>query len=229
MRIAILCVCVVLLIAAAFIFDLPSKLIDIIESIQDLGIIAALVFILLYILSAVFLIPGSALTLTAGFIFGFVYGTPLVIISATIASTISFIISRYLARDWVMKKISGKASFAAIDAAVAKNGWTIIALLRLSPIVPYNILNYLLGLTSVRLFSYVSASFLCMIPGTAAYVYLGSVANSLTEAASGTNTRTPLEWTLLGVGVVSALAVSIIIARIAKKSLSKEIEPSATE
>src|SRR5262245_51294196 len=118
--------------------------------IEGLGFWAPLVFILGYVVATVAFIPGSLLTGASGYLFGLVYGTLYTFVGATLGSSAAFLVARYLARGWVERKIAGNPRFAAIDRAVGKEGLKIVVLLRLSPVFPFNLLNYSLGLTRVR-------------------------------------------------------------------------------
>ncbi|MGH2416496.1 MAG: TVP38/TMEM64 family protein, partial [Microcystaceae cyanobacterium] len=142
--------------------------------IDSLGSWGPVAFVIIYILAAVFLISGAILTLGAGVLFGVVKGSILVSIASTLAATVAFLIGRYLARGWVTKQIESKPKFKAIDAAVAREGWKIVGLTRLSPLFPFVFLNYAFGITQVSLKDYVLASWIGMMPGTVMYVYIGS-------------------------------------------------------
>src|SRR5262249_6857951 len=147
-----------------------------------------------------------------------VYGCIYTSIGATLGATAAFLVGRYLARGWVAKRIEGNATFSAIDRAVADEGWKIVGLTRLSPVFPFNLLNYGFGVTRVKLRDYVLASWIGMMPGTILYVYLGSLAR-----AAGDRTRTPAEWALYGVGLIATILVTITITRIARKALARKI------
>ena len=134
-----------------------------------------------YILAAVFFIPGSVLTLGAGFLFGVAIGTVTVWIGANLGACAAFIVGRTIARNWVAQKVAGNPKFAAIDEAVGKEGFKIVLLLRLSPAFPFNLLNYALGLTKVSFGKYVLANMIGMVPATLMYVYFGSAARSLAD------------------------------------------------
>ncbi|MFN5959426.1 MAG: TVP38/TMEM64 family protein, partial [Planctomyces sp.] len=143
-----------------------------------------IIFGVAYFLAAVLFVPGSALTLAAGAIFGIPGGFATVSIASTAAAGTSFLIARYLARDKVRALADSNRTFGAIDRAIAQGGWRIIALLRLSPAVPFSLGNYLYGLTPVKFWPYVIASWIAMMPGSFLYVYLGFVGRTAAGAAS---------------------------------------------
>jgi uncharacterized membrane protein YdjX (TVP38/TMEM64 family) len=158
---------------------------DALEWIRGLGPLAPIVFIAIYIVACVAFLPGSILTIGAGVIFGVVRGSIYVSIAATLGATAAFLVGRYLARGWVSEKLEGNPKFKAIDQAVGKEGWKIVFLTRLSPVFPFNLLNYAYGLTSVSLRDYVLASWVGMIPGTILYVYIGALSGDVARAAGG--------------------------------------------
>jgi uncharacterized membrane protein YdjX (TVP38/TMEM64 family) len=197
--------------------------------VRGLGGWAYVAFIALYVLATVLFLPGSILTLGAGALFGVVTGTLLVSVSSTLGALAAFSLGRGVARDWVQSRISGNARFAALDAAVARDGWKIVLLTRLSPAFPFNLLNYAFGLTGVASRDYALASWLGMLPGTILYVYAGSLLGSVAEIPSGPRggERTPGEWVLAGIGLAATVAVSVYVARLARRALSQRLAPPA--
>lgn len=214
---------VVILLVAAKYFHIQELLRSALQWIADLGIWGPAIFIAIYILACVLFIPGSILTLGAGVIFGVVKGAAIVSIAATLGATCAFLVGRYLARDWVAKKIEGNLKFKAIDEAVAREGWKIVGLTRLSPVFPFNLLNYAFGLTKVSLRDYFFASWIGMIPGTVMYVYIGSLAGSLATLGSEARSRTSAEWILYIVGLIATIAVTVYVTRIARKALERKV------
>ncbi len=197
--------------------------------VESLGFWGPLVFILGYAVATVAFVPGSLLTLAAGAIFGLVQGTLYTFVGATLGASAAFLVARYGARGWIERRIAGNARFAAIDRAVGREGFKIVALLRLSPIFPFNLLNYSLGLTRVRFLDYLLAS-VAMLPGTLLYVYYGKAAGSLAAVAGGVKTeRGPEYWLTLGLGLVATIAVTTVITRLAGRALRQQIgeEPQA--
>lgn len=208
---------VLLALAVAFaIFDVRAGLRGALAWIEGLGVWGPVLFVLIYILATVLFLPGSALTLGAGALFGVGWGSVFVSIGSVLGATAAFLVGRYFARDWVAQKVAGHAAFAAIDRAVAAEGWKIVGLTRLSPAFPYSLLNYAFGLTQVRLRDYVLASWIGMMPGTVMYVYIGSLAR-----VAGDRQRTPGEWALLGLGLAATIAVTVVITRIARAALAR--------
>lgn len=197
--------------------------------VASLGIWGPLVFILGYMVATVAFVPGVILTLAAGAIFGILKGTLYTFVGATLGACAAFLVARYAARRAIEKKIAGNPRFAAIDRAVAKQGLKIVALLRLSPVFPFNLLNYALGLTQVRFLDYLLACF-AMLPGTLLYVYYGHAAGSLAEAAGGHIQKGTAYWVSLGVGLAATLVVTTIVTRLASKALKEQIgEPDVPD
>jgi len=204
-------------------YDLQQLFRSSLAWIAGLGPMGPLIFVALYIVACVLLLPGSILTLGAGVLFGVVNGSIAVSIGATLGATCAFLVGRYLARDWVAKRIAGNEKFKTIDEAVAREGWKIVLLTRLSPVFPFNLLNYAFGLTQVGIRHYFFASWLGMIPGTVMYVYIGFLAGDLAGLGDGGHTRTSGEWILYGVGLLSTIAVTIFVTRLARKALAERI------
>jgi uncharacterized membrane protein YdjX (TVP38/TMEM64 family) len=194
------------------------------EWVDGLGFWGPAVFVLGYAAATLAFVPGSLLTMAAGAIFGLAKGTLLVFLGATLGSTFSFLVARYLARSAIEKRLAARPRFRAIDRAVARQGLKIVFLVRLSPVFPYNLLNYGLGLTRVKLLDYVLACF-GMIPGTFLYVYYGKALGSLAAVAGGAAPeRGPGDWALLGVGLAATVAVTAFVARIAQRALNEEVQ-----
>ena len=192
--------------------------------IQHLGWIGGGVFILLYICATIFLIPGSILTLGAGFVFGIVWGSIYVLIGALIGETCAFLLGRYLVRDWINQKMAQNLTFSNLNQAIAHDGLKIILLTRLSPIFPFGLLNYAFGVTGISLRDYFLGS-IGMIPMTITYVYLGSLAIDL---ASISETAHPqLQWIIRIFGLMATIAATIYLTRTARQALDKSLNESA--
>lgn len=204
-------------------FQVQLLLQTLLDRIASFGIWSPVVFIAVYILATVLLIPGSVLTLGAGAVFGLGPGLIWVTLGANLGAHAAFLVGRYLARDWVARKIAGHAAFAAIDKAVADEGWKIVGLTRLSPAFPFTFLNYAFGLTRVSFQHYALATFFGMLPGTVLYVYLGALA----KAGVRHEGRTPGQWAVLIVGLLATLAVTVYVTRLAKRALARKVGPAA--
>ncbi|OHD65486.1 MAG: hypothetical protein A2176_13165 [Spirochaetes bacterium RBG_13_51_14] len=196
--------------------------------INGIGIGGMAVYAIFYIAATVLFIPGSILTLGGGFLYGVVWGTALVSVSSVTGASLAFLIGRYLARGWINKKIEKSENFRAIDEAVGREGWKIVLLCRLSPAFPYNMLNYAFGLTRIRFWHYLLASWIGMLPVTVMYVYLGSLASDISTLGSGGRVRTPAEWGLYLVGFLAAVGVTVFVTRLARKALRKTIGDELT-
>ena len=167
--------------------------------------------------------PGSILTIGAGWAFGVFWGTIWVTVAANLGAVLAFLTGRYLARDWALEKISGNRVFQAIADAVEEDSWRVVGLVRLSPIMPFNLVNYAFGLTKVHLLPYIVMSVLGMIPGTLLYVYIGSIARG-----SGGG-RSAGEWVFWTVGLLATLLVTMLITRTAKRRLDATVLKEAEE
>ena len=182
--------------------------------VTGLGALGVALFALVYVLATISLAPEWPLTIAAGLIYG-AWGFPITVVTATIAASLAFLIARHLARDRVRAMLERRRLLAAIDDAVAEEGWKIVALLRLSPAVPFNLQNYLFGATGISFREYVAATFAGIMPGSLLYVYLGVLGKA---ATSGGAPGGPLTWAWLALGLVATLAA---VALVARKALSK--------
>lgn len=221
-------VVIVLIVAALIILgkqlNVQQYFLQFLDQIEQLGIWGPVVFILLYIAATVFFLPGSILTLGAGVVFGVVQGSIWVSIASTLGATAAFLVGRYGARRWVAQQIEGKPKFKAIDGAVAQEGWKIVGLLRLSPIFPFNLLNYGLGVTQVSLQDYFFASWIGMMPGTVMYVYLGSLAGSLATLGTESDQGSAVQWAIWILGLVATVAIVVYTTKIARAALDAQLE-----
>lgn len=190
--------------------------------VESLGVWGPLAFIAGYAVAAVALVPGSLLTLAGGAIFGLVEGTIYVFAGATLGASAAFLVGRYLARGAVERRLAGSPRFAALDRAVGREGRKIVFLLRLSPIFPFNLLNYGLGLTRVRFVDYLVAC-LGMLPGTFLYVYYGKLLGTVAAVAGGAEVERGWEyWLVLALGVAATIAATAVITRRARQALAAE-------
>jgi len=185
-------------------------------------LIGSFAFIGLYIVATVCLVPGSILTLGGGFVFGLWLGTLLVWIGSTIGATLAYLLGRSLLRNWVASKIKGNTKFMAVDTAIDSMGWFIVLLVRLAPIIPFNLLNYALALTKVKVWQYIVFSAIGMLPGTVMYVYFGSLVKNIADLAGGVQLGKVqiIIWCVSGVVIIAVVVITTIVAR---KAFNKAI------
>jgi uncharacterized membrane protein YdjX (TVP38/TMEM64 family) len=197
-----------------------------VEWVRGLGAWGPLALGVIYAASCVLFVPGFILTVAAGGLFGVVTGSITVSIASTIGATLAMLVGRYLARGWVSGLVAGNERFAAVDRAVAREGLKIVLLTRLSPVFPFNLLNFSYGLTGVSVKDYLLGSWVGMMPGTVMYVYIGAVFGEV--AASAERERTAAEWALYVAGLMATVIVTIFVTRIARRALA-EAAPDVAE
>ena len=201
------------LLAAAVVWALLNRdLLDVARlevELQSLGWWAPVAFVLIYIVAIVLFAPGSIFGLAGGALFGPVLGTACNIVAATIGATLAFLVARYLASDWIARRTGGwlKRLIEGVEA----EGWRFVAFVRLVPLFPFNLLNYALGLTKIRISHYVLASAVCMLPGTIAYTYLGYAGREAVAGSEGL-----LQKGLLALGLLATVAffLPILVRRL---------------
>ncbi|MBO1055790.1 MAG: TVP38/TMEM64 family protein [Dolichospermum sp. JUN01] len=202
--------------------NLQEFLQNALQWINSLGAIGGIVFIGIYIIATLAFLPAALLTLGAGVIFGVIWGSIYVFIGATLGAIAAFLGGRYLAQGWVKEKISSYKKFAIIDKAVSKEGLKIVLLVRLSPLFPFNLLNYAFGITSVSFQDYLIGS-VGMIPGTIMYVYFGSLVGDIALIGSKNQPgNIILHWVIQIMGLIATIAVTVYVTKIAKKALEDE-------
>lgn len=214
-RLVVLALVIVSVLVLAKVFGLGDRIGELRGLIEALGPWGPLVFLLLYIIAVVFMMPASALTLAAGALFGSVLGVVVVSGASTLGAGLSFLISRYFAREAASDWLSKSEKFRQLDQMTEKHGAIMVALTRLVPIFPFSLLNYGFGLTRVPFRTYLFWSWLCMLPGTMLYV-VG--ADALTKGlAQG---RVP--WPLVGGAMVAAIILTVLVRLAQRKLTAKE-------
>jgi uncharacterized membrane protein YdjX (TVP38/TMEM64 family) len=189
--------------------------------IEELGAWAPVVFVAGFAVGTLLLVPGALLALAAGALFGVVWGALYSFLGAVLGSAGAFLIARYVARSWLERRIAGSRRLAAVQRVVARDGFRIVLLLRLSPLIPFDALNYALGLTRVRFRDFLLAS-VGMLPAILLYVYSGRVLGDVARLAGGA----PVEqgawfYVVLGLGFVATAAVTVLITRRARRGLQE--------
>lgn len=181
--------------------------------VADFGRAGPLVFMLIYAVGTVLFLPGSIITLAGGALFGPVWGTFYNLTGATLGATLAFLIARYLGGNWVEHKSGGRIK--QLKNGVEAEGWRFVAFVRLVPLFPFNVLNYALGLTSIRLSHYVIASYLCMLPGALAYTYLGYAGREAVTGGEGM-----IQKGLLALALLAGVAfLPRVIARLRERPM----------
>jgi uncharacterized membrane protein YdjX (TVP38/TMEM64 family) len=190
----------------------------------QMGTVGILVFIVVYALAAVLLAPGSILTIGAGFVFGLWKGFLVVSAGATLGASLAFLVARFIARDKIESIAKRNEKFRKIDNAIGEQGAKLIFLLRLSPVIPFNLSNYFYGLSAVKFWPYVLASWIGMMPGTFLYVYIGVASKAAVTAAAGGEAMKhgSQYWTFLGVGFLATVIVTIWVTKIARDALKSQ-------
>ena len=189
----------------------------------QMGVAGIFIFIIVYAVATVLLAPGAILTIGAGFAFGLWKGFLAVSGGATLGASLAFLVARFIARDKIEAIAKGNEKFRNIDSAIGKRGAKLIFLLRLSPVIPFNLSNYFYGLTGVKFWPYVLASWIGMMPGTFLYVYIGIAGKAAVAAAAGGAAvkHSWQYWTFLGVGLAATVIVTIWVTKIARDALKK--------
>jgi uncharacterized membrane protein YdjX (TVP38/TMEM64 family) len=208
---------------------LKDTLASFLEWLQGIGPWGAVLFAIAYVPAAVLFVPGSLLTLAAGFVFGLPKGMVIVSVGSTAGAAAAFIVARSLAHDWVARRVARRPTLAAIGRAVETEGFKIVLLTRLSPVFPFNLLNYAYGVTSVPFRTYVLASWMGMLPGTIMYVYLGSAAKSLAALLSGEVPQSAARPVLFALGLAATVAVTILVTRRARRALNEIVADETAE
>jgi len=227
-RLVVLLIVVAGLLVAVKLLPIRDYLQVFLKWVQELGPWGPVALAAVYVVATVLMVPGSLLTLGAGFCFRLVVGFITVSIGSTVGATAAFLIGRTLARGLVEAKVACNPKFRALDHAVGEQGFKIVLLARLSPVFPFNLLNYALGLTRVRLRDYVLASWLGMMPGTAMYVYFGTLAKELTELGADAGQEQTGRLIFYAVGLIATAAVTVFITRLARAALAQTIPSNPT-
>ena len=191
---------------------------------RGMGAAGVVLFIGIYIAAVVTLVPGSLLTLAAGFAYGPIGGLLVASPASVLAATAAFLMGRTALRDWVRRQIQRSPRAQALDRVIGKNSFKLILLLRLSPVIPFNLLNYALGLSDATLGRYVVASFVGMLPATWLYVYLGSLATTAAGLATTGSAGGSLRLALTVAGLVATLLVIVVATRAARRALDEELK-----
>jgi len=218
-RIIIVGVVVLVLFVAIRFLPVDAALNSLKLRISGLGFWGPIALAGVYVVATILFVPGTILTLFAGAAFGLWVGLATVSVGSTFGAAFAFLIARYGAREKVAAMASRSRKFSAIDRAIGEGGWKIVALLRLSPAIPFNLQNYLYGLTSIKFWPYFFTSWIAMLPGTFLFVYLGHVSG---VALGSERDKTLFEWIMLAVGLLATVAVTIYVTKLARRKLQEQ-------
>lgn len=223
LRITILAGAIAALLALAWLLPVGQGTTALAERLRGAGPAGVLIFIAVYVAAEVALVPGSLLTMAAGYAYGPVGGLLVASPASVLAATIAFLLGRTVLRQWVRKKIAASPTLRAVDRAIGRSSLKLILLLRLSPAIPFNVLNYALGLSEVNLGRYVLASLVGMLPGTWLYVYLGSLATTAAGLADAGRGGGPQRLALTMAGLAATAAAVALVAQAARRALEEEL------
>jgi len=226
-RVATLAAVVATVMALAYFLPVAAWTTALAQRARDTGALGIVMFVGAYVAATVAFLPGSLLTLAAGFAYGPIWGLAVASPASIAGATAAFVLGRTLLRDWAARKTSDSARVRAISRAVEQEGFKIVLLLRLSPLIPFNVLNYALSLSRVRLGTYVAASAIGMLPGTALYVYLGSLAPTAAQLATAAGGAGTVRLGLYIAGFLATIIVVVIATRAAKRVLRAELDRAA--
>ena len=221
LRAALLAGAVILLGLAGALLPIAAWIETLLRWTRDLGPWAALALGLVWVPAAVLLVPGSLITLGIGFVLGPGWGVVVVSLGSTLGATVVFLLGRRLGREWVRRRVGRREVLEGVDRAIAEEGLKVVLLLRLSPIVPYNALNYALALTGVSLRDFVLGSWLGMLPGTVLYVGLGAGARSFAALATGAMDRSGWWLAAFTAGILATALAVVVVTRAARRALAE--------
>jgi uncharacterized membrane protein YdjX (TVP38/TMEM64 family) len=222
-RLVALIVVVIALFLAAKLLPVEQWLRSFNDWVAQMGVVGIFIFIAVYAVATVLLAPGAILTIGAGFAFGLWKGFLAVSAGSTLGAALAFLVARFIAREKIEVMAKGNEKFRRIDSGIGEQGAKLVFLLRLSPVIPFNLSNYFYGLTGVRFWPYVLASWIGMMPGTFLYVYIGAAGRAAVSAAAGGKAMKHgwQHWAFMGVGFAATIVVTIWVTKIARDALKK--------
>jgi len=199
------------------------------EFFQHLGWLGVLAYAVCMAIAGLFSSPLSPFAITAGMFFGFGRGFIAVQLGTMLSSAVNFLVARYIARDFVYRRLAAFPKFQAIDAAVGREGWKIVALIRFIP-MPFGLANYAFGLTAVRFWPYVFATAFPIIIGNCFFVWVGVTTQAGIAATTGAgHQRHPMEWVMMGLAGVATLVAMVFVTRVAKKAVAQRDQSLVAE
>ena len=211
------------LVWAVYALPVADRVVEVLDWVQAHPFEGALVFVLSTVVGSILFTPGSTWMLLAGYLFGFAAGTPLALLAVTLGAQAAFLAGRLLARDWVAEKVANHRRLAAIETGLREEAFVIVALTRLSLVMPFNLLNYGYGITSVGAGVHFAATLVGMALPTALYVWLGTLARNIGQILSGDATPGSVGYLVAAVGVVAIALITWIMHRAASRALHRHL------
>lgn len=221
LKLALAAVALVLLAVAGFVFPVREQMLAMIDWLHSLGSAGPLLFGGIYIVATVGMLPGALLTLGAGFAYGPFLGAAIVLPASVVGALLAFLLARSSFRPWLEGRMTKLPRLSAIDHGIKKDGFKVVVLLRLTPLVPFALLNYALGMTGVQARTFVGASTVGMLPGVLMYTYIGSLVPALSKLGTGDGGGSA-QQVAFWVGLAATVIVSVVLATVAKRSLAKQ-------
>jgi len=195
-------------------------------AIQAAGESGWLVFVVVYAVACLFFIPGSVLSFGAGAIYGFWGGLLLALVGNGLSALLSLLITRYLLRDWATRFFARYPTMNDLGIAVEQDGWRIVCLTHLSPIMPFSLVNYAFGLTRIPAREFLPATLLGGLPASCVYAYLGTMVGNLASMGAMTEEAQHhhrMMWFLQGTGLIATIILTVYITRRATQALTKRL------
>lgn len=211
------------LVYAVYAFPVADRVLALMSWVRANPLEGALVYVVCTVVASVLFMPGSTWMLLAGYLFGFAAGAPLALLAVTLGAQAAFLAGRLLARDWVAEKVANHRRLAAIEAGLREEAFVIVALTRLSLVMPFNLLNYAYGITSVRAGVHFAATAVGMAVPTALYVWLGTLARNIGQILSGEATPDGMAYVVAALGVVAIALITWIMHRAASRALHRHL------
>ena len=217
------------LVYALYVYPVADQVVALVDWAQAHQAAGALVYILCVVLATVLFVPGSGSMMIAGYLFGFSFGTLVSAIAITLGAQCAFLSGRLIARDWVAQKVAGNPRLAAIEAGLREEAFVIVVLTRLSLVMPFNLLNYAYGITSVRGSVHLLATGAGMLAPVALYVYLGTLARDIGQILSGEATPTTLGYWIAAAGIIAIITLTWVMHRAASRALERHLPKMESE
>ena len=217
------------LVYALYVYPVADQVVALVDWAQAHQAAGALVYILCVVLATVLFVPGSGSMMIAGYLFGFSFGTLVSAIAITLGAQCAFLSGRLIARDWIAQKVAGNPRLAAIEAGLREEAFVIVVLTRLSLVMPFNLLNYAYGITSVRGSVHLLATGAGMLAPVALYVYLGTLARDIGQILSGEATPTTLDYWIAAAGIIAIITLTWVMHRAASRALERHLPKMESE